>query len=350
MRTCWTLVFLCMGCSEYELGLQGDAFDGWGDTPTDGAAQIQVLPDPFDFGTLATACSDGSFPFTIRNVGDEELDVLSFDLSGGDASLVLDVPVAPFTLEPGEWVEGRASWAPLSDGFPAATFTVESTDGLAPFVDRPFSGVSCGDMDTDGICDDDDSDRDGDGIANSVDEYPDYHVIDDVLIDFDDLSPGTRVTDQYSSLGITLEGSGSPGEGGDSNVVSRGSEHTTATLQTPSNVLATWVNDGFNCDGAPGLSGWLDSAAHVVTMRFYTAGIEYAQATGGEQDQGTITSLDANGATIGSSTVAVDTNSGIESSEIEIMGGEIRGFELHTCDFDALDDLRVLRLEAPECG
>jgi hypothetical protein len=339
-----------MGCSDYELGLQGDASDGWGDTPTDGAAQIQVLPDPFDFGTLATACNDGSFPFTIRNLGNVDLEVLSLDLSGGDPSLVLEVSAAPFTLQPGEWIQGLASWTPLSDGETAATFTVESTDRLAPFVARPFSGVSCGDMDTDGICDDDDSDRDGDGIEDTVDEFPDYHVIDDVLIDFDDLSPGTRVTDQYSSLGITLEGSGAPGEGGDSNVVAAGSEHTTAPLHTPSNVLSTWVNDGFNYDGAPGLSGWLDSAAHVVTMRLYTAGIEYAEASGGEQDQGTITSLDASGETIGSSTVSVDTNAGIESSEIEIMGGEIRGFELYTGDFDALDDLRILRLEAPECG
>jgi hypothetical protein len=354
MRALYTIALLATACSEYDLKGASDTPEGWDeewtDEPTDGAAQIQVVPDPFDFGTLATACSAGSFPFFVRNVGDADLDVLEFTLDDGNEGLVLDVPTAPLTLGPGEWIDGMASWMPDFDGEPGGVFGVRSTDSAAPLIERPLQGTACGDMDTDGICDDVDTDRDGDGISNDVDEYPDHHVIENVLIDFDDLAPGTRVTDQYSYLGITLEGSGAPGEGGDSNVVGLGSDHTTASLHTPSNVLATWVNDGFNHDGSPGLSGTLDIAAQVVTLRFYTAGIEYAEAAGGEQDSGTLYTYAADGTLVGSSTTSVDTNAGIESEVVEVLGGAIREFDLYTGDFDALDDLRILRLEAPECG
>ena len=58
---------------------------------------------------------------------------------------------------------------------------------------------------------------------------------------------------------------------------------------------------------------------------------------------------DAQGQELGQQTVTADTNAGVESIVVEVMGGEARSFALYTGDFDAVDDLRVLRLEDPAC-
>lgn len=350
-------LLLIAACSDYGLATGPEVPPGfdtsYGDEPTDGAARIQVVPDPFDFGSQATACTEGAFPFWIRNVGDEPLQVLELRLEDADAAVSFEVPVVPLSLEPGEWVEGAARWSPLVDGVPGGSFEVLSDDPQAPLIERPLGGEACGDLDADGLCDDVDPDVDGDGLPNAEDEFPTRIVTDDVLVDFDDLAPGTRVTEQYADLGVHLEGAGAPGEGGDSNVVVLGSEHTTAPLLTPSQLLSTWVNEGFNYgadgSGEPGLSGWLDEAAHVVQLRLYTAGAEYAADAGGEIDQGTLVTYDAQGQELGQQTVTADTNAGVESIVVEVMGGEARSFALYTGDFDAVDDLRVLRLEDPAC-
>jgi len=349
----WMALGPVLACSDYGLEDRAPLPDAWdgsvGDAPTDGAAQIQVVPERFDFGQQATSCTEGGFPFWIRNVGDEPLDVLALSLDGGSLGLVLDVPAAPITLAPGDWVEGAATWAPQADGDPDGTLSVESTDPQAPLIDRILYGDACGDLDGDGLCDLDDPDLDGDGLPNADDEYPELVVVDDVEVGFDDVEVGTRIIDQYADLGVYFEGAGDPGEGGDSNVVQWGSDHTSATLSSPDKVLSTWVNSGFNHSGEPGLSGVLDRPADVVSLRMYTAGAAYTAEAGGEVDQATLTTYDADGNEVGRHTASADTTAGVESVVLEVMGDEVMSFALHTGDFDAIDDLRVLRLEEPAC-
>jgi len=342
-----------LACSDPDLGVQASLPEAWddsvGDAPTDGAAQIQVVPERFDFGQQATSCTEGDFPFWIRNVGDEAVDVLALTLDGGSLGLTLDVPAAPLTLEPGEWVEGAATWAPQWDGDPDGTLSVESTDPQAPLIDRILYGEACGDLDADGLCDLDDPDVDGDGLANAEDPDPELIVVEEISVGFDDLDVGTRVTDHYAELGVYLEGAGEPGEGGDSNVVQWGADHTTATLWSPDKVLGTWVEDGFNHSGEPGLSGFLDGPAELISVRMYTAGAAASTEAGGEADQATLTAYDAEGNEVGSHTATADTDEGIESVVLEVMAEEATSFALHTGDFDAIDDLRILRLEEPAC-
>ena len=63
---------LLVACSDYSLGRGMDSVPGWDpswdDQPTDGAARIQVLPDPFDFGQVAIN-STKDVTFNIKNLG-----------------------------------------------------------------------------------------------------------------------------------------------------------------------------------------------------------------------------------------------------------------------------------------
>ncbi|MCK6530279.1 hypothetical protein L6R50_22900 [Myxococcota bacterium] len=343
---------LLASCSDFGLGPSGGAGDpggGASDGPTDGAAMIQVLPDPFDFGTTATACRTGEVAFTIRNVGDAPLEISGVSLSGASADVTSVLPTVPATLDPDELLEGTLWWAPQADGAPSGVLTVRSDDPLAPEIARPLAGASCRDSDGDGDCDDVDADRDGDGIANDADAFPDHIVLDDAHVGFDEFVPGTRILDQYAGLGIHFTGAGSAGQGYDTNVVQLGPTCTQAVLDSPDNVLCTYVNDGFNFDGEPGLAGWLDQEADAVTVRMYTAGMAYAETNGHDQDQATLVTYDASGAEIGRHTARADTSTGLDYVDLLVLGPGASSFALYTGDFDAADDLHVLRLAAPEC-
>lgn len=348
------MVLLATGCTDYQFASPDGVPDGWdeswGDQPTDGAAAIQVLPDPFDFGVVATDCRSGSFPWFVRNVGDRNLTVSGIVLEGATWEIEVDAPQLPLVLGPGESRSGEARYMPVVDGGPVGLLRVISDDPLAPEIERPFQGDSCGDMDSDGVCDDMDPDRDGDGIDNGDDAWPDHLVLDEAWVDFDELTVGARVQDQYADLGIYFTGAGDPGEGYDSNIVQRGPSCTSAVLATSPNVLCTWVNDGFNHSGDPGLAGWVETPADVVMVRMYTAGMDYAATNGADRDQATLTTYDANGTLLGTHTAIADTDSGVDWVDLQVLGLEATSFEIHTGDFDALDDLRVLRLEAPACG
>ncbi len=348
------LVLLACSCTDYQFAGPDDVppgwEDSWGDAPTDGAARIQVLPDPFDFGTVATDCHEGSFDWYIRNVGEVSLEVTGFVLEGATWEIEVEAPALPMHLEPGEYSSGQARYTPVVDGGPAGLVRVVSDDPQAPEIERPFQGDSCGDMDDDGVCDDVDPDRDGDGIDNGDDEFPDHVVLDEAWVDFDELVVGARVQDQYADLGVHFVGEGSPGEGYDTNVVQEGPTCTTAVLETSPNVLCTWVNEGFNHSGEPGLAGYVDEPADVVMVRMYTAGMAYTQTNGEDRDQATLITYDASGAEIGTHTAIADTSTGVEYVDLQVLGSDATSFDIYTGDFDALDDLRVLRLEEPVCG
>lgn len=355
------LLLLAMGCSEYKLGAgdinsgpngdieDQDGWDGsWDDSPTDGAAAIQVLPDPFDFGRISRCNADG-FPWFVRNVGDRDLTVTGIALAGAGDVAAISSPSAPQTLAPGEWFSGTVSWDP-SVGAVAGVFTVESDDAQAPTVSRPLSGDACDDGDGDGACDDDDPDIDGDGIANDADPFPSAWIADEVNIDFDDLDPGDLVAEQYAGNGVHFEGGGAPGEGYDSNVVAKAAAATSAVVATSPNVLLTYVNAGFNHEGAPGLAGWLDMPADVFRIRLYNAGLIYAADAGGESDQGTLVGYDDSGAEVSRDTLQCTTDDGDEYVDLEVLGSPMTSFEVYTGDFDAVDDLAMLWLWTPECG
>jgi hypothetical protein len=200
----------------------------------------------------------------------------------------------------------------------------------------------------DDACSDDPDDRDGDGIPDAEDPFPDHIVTADLHADFDGFRPGTRVLEQYAGVGVHFVGNGSPGEGYDSNVVMEGGDCTTATLDSSPNVLCTWVDDGFNFSGDPGLAGYIDTPADAVTVRLYNAGFAFAEAVGGERDQATLRTYDASGVLLGEHTAIADTSAGEESVELMVMGAGAVSFELYTGDFDAIDDLHLLQLEPCE--
>ena len=347
-------ILLASGCTDYQFASPDSVPDGWndswGDEPTDGAAAIQVLPDPFDYGTVATDCRQAAFPWFVRNVGDEPLTVSGVELDGVTWEVEVDAPQLPLVLAPGESWSGETRYAPAVDGGPTGLLRVLSDDPLAPQIERPLRGESCGDMDSDALCDDVDPDRDGDGIDDSVDEWPEHIVVDEEWVDFDELVVGARVQEQYADLGVHFVGAGSPGEGYDTNVVQAGPTCTTAVLATSPNVLCTWVNDGFNHSGEPGLAGWVDTPADAVMVRMYTAGMDYAATNGADRDQATLTTYDADGVQLGTHTAIADTDSGQDWVDLQVLGIDAMSFEIHTGDFDALDDLRVLRLEEPVCA
>ena len=362
----WLVPLLCLplGCSDYALSTDKSANDeddtgiqaepGWDDdweaTPTDGAAQIQVLPDPFDFGEVAAGCADGAITYFIRNVGDADLDVYGVTIDGAGADLTLGLPAVPATLAPMEWISGELAWAPLAEGTAVGTVHVTSSDALAPDVVRPLSGTGCIDSDGDGLCDGVDDDRDGDGIANTSDDFPDHLVIDDAHVDFDSLAVGTRVAEQYAStLGIHFLGGGDPGEGYDSNVVNAEDDCTLAVVQTSPNVLCTYVNDGFNTSGDPGIAGWLDQPADAVRIRLYNAGLAYAVTNGRDADTATLYTYDSAGNALGTDTAMADTDVGEEYVDLQVLGADAMRFDLYTGDFDAIDDLHVFRLAEPSC-
>ncbi len=353
------LTLLLLGCHDYELidpadegpvpSLFSDSGTAWLEEPTDGAAHLQVLPDPFDFGTTATACRTSTFEWMVRNVGTEDVTVHEFQLDGATTEVAFDVPALPLTLTPGEMAWGEATWVPEVDGAVLGTFQVLSDDPDAPLISRPLQGEACGDMDSDGTCDAVDDDRDGDGTPNDQDLLPDHLIIDDVHVDFDEHPVGTRIQEQYSHLGVHFVGAGDPGEGYDTNVIQRGPTCTTAVLVSSPNVLCTYVNDGFNHSGTPGLSGYLDREADAVTVRMYTAGMAYTRTNGQDKDQATLITYNDAGKQIGTHTAVADTNTGVDYVDLVVLGPGAMAFDLFTGDFDALDDLHVLRVEEPEC-
>ncbi|HJN78242.1 MAG TPA: hypothetical protein QGF58_30295 [Myxococcota bacterium] len=348
------MLLLLVACTDYQLGTSMDGVEGWDDSwtdePTDGAANIQVLPDPFDFGTVATLCGESSFPFFIRNVGNEPLLVEVVELSDATWEVTFDVPKLPDTLQAGEWVSGTATYVPEVHGGPSGVFSVLSDDPDAPVIDRPLGGDSCGDIDGDGLCDGSDPDRDGDGIDDADDPFPEHIVVDDVHVGFDGLAVGTRVLEQYADLGVHLLGGGAPGEGYDTNVVERGATCTTAVLSSSPNVLCTYVAEGFNHAGEPGFAGWLDERADAIIVRLYNAGLSYAATNGADRDQATLVTYDVDGTELGTHTALADTDSGEEYLDLVVMGEDALSFELFTGDFDAVDDLYVFRLDQPECN
>ncbi|MFZ5477847.1 MAG: hypothetical protein ACOZNI_13820, partial [Myxococcota bacterium] len=215
--------------------------------------------------------------------------------------------------------------------------------------DDPDDPDDPGDDDPDTGCDFPAGDRDGDGIADADDPWPDHVVVDDVHLDFDDLSVGDRVQDQYASLGVHIAGAGSPGDGYDSNVVERAGVCTSAVVETMPNVLCTYVNEGFNFEGDPGLAGSLDTPADAVTVRLYNAGIPLAESSGNERDMAILKTYDASGNELGTHSEIADVNDGHEYVDLQVMGDATMSFSLWTGDFDAVDDVHVLRLAPPEC-
>ncbi len=146
-RTCLIFFFLLAACSDYDLSRPDKAEpEGEEDPIPDpdpvGAPDIELSPTTVDFGFLPRNCLSAWQPITIANVGDEDLEVASYDLTGQGASGYeihpedeLD-PGDLLVLAPGEDVTVRVRFSPTAWVRYEPDFSVESND-----PDEPTAGV-----------------------------------------------------------------------------------------------------------------------------------------------------------------------------------------------------------------
>ena len=310
--------------------------------------QIHVTPQSIDFTTIATGCSIGSEDFTISNLGTAPLEIQNITLLNLSSDVTLPNISLPVTLAPSGVLTYTISYTPTVDEILNGELTVTSTDPNTPTVIRTIDGQGCGDMDLDGICDNADGDKDGDGILNGDDDYPSQLILEQIDMDFEGFPSGLRILEQYASSGVHFIGTGSPGNSFDTNITAYASDITTANMVSGSMVLNPFVNDGFdsNTSGDPGLAFMLDNSADVFTIRFYNAGLGF----GFDIDTAYIYVYDANGTLVGSGSDNASTNIGQEYVDITVEASGGLYIDVFTDDFDAVDDIQILRLEDPVCA
>ena len=333
--------------AEPDDGPPTELLDAWGDTPTEGRS-LQVLPTEIDFGSVATGCDSSEVTVWIRNVSGVEVQLTGFALDGASTEVWALVPSVPVVLAPGVWLSAQLSYAPEVDGTPGGELVLTTTAADAPEIRRSLWGEACGDLDADGTCDVEDADRDGDGILDSIDRFPDLPDRDRVTIDFDDLTAGAEIS-QLEFDGLSFDGGGSPGEGLDTSVVAVGSDCTGAELQSSPNLLCAWVNEGFNHSGDPGLRGTLHQPADAIAVRLYNAGVAWTSDGDSDTDQATLTGLDEAGAELDAHTDTASTGSGEEWVDLHVHGPDLAAFTLHTGDFEAVDDVSLHWFDEAAC-
>lgn len=276
-----------------------------------GAPDIVVEPEVLDFGAVGIGCAPAELEFEVLNVGSEPLHIDAFELVDATWEIEFEVPRVPGVLQPGGSIAGTGFFEPEGPEGAIGTLLVYSDDLDEPVVERSIEGT----------------------VAGGGSEH----------IGFDELAVGTRVGEQYADLGVHILGGGAPGEGLDTHVVERGGVCTSATLDSSPNVLCTYVNDGFNHAGEPGFAGWLDEPAEGISVRVYNAGLASAASDGADNDQATLVVLDEAGEELGRETAVARTDSGEEYVDLVVDEPGAAAFELFTGDFDAVDDLVILR-------
>jgi len=116
---------------------------GWGSAP-----QLEIYPDPYDFGTEYLACSL-EHPIEIKNVGDMDLEVTNieyFTSFPSHFSVDYDVNVNgqfPWTLPPGSWNSVYIEYLPLDITVDSSFIKVHSNDPQSPLTlsDQYGSGM-----------------------------------------------------------------------------------------------------------------------------------------------------------------------------------------------------------------
>lgn len=277
-----------------------------GHDPTDGAARLQLWPEDLAF-PIATACEPVDLEVFVHDVGDEALTV--DDVVVADPAVSLAATALPVTLQPDEWIAVTLTWDPAI-GAPSGTLRLASDDPWAPEVARALGGG----------CDDADGDGDCDGSR--------------VVLDFDELASGTRVSEQYADRGIHVAGGGSPGQGYDTDVAVLAEDCMGSDVLSSPNVLCAWSNDGFNLEGSPGFAAWLDVPAEALSVRVYSGG------GAGERDLATMQARDADGALVDEDEIVIDADAG-DPTGVLTVSGDIAEVALYTGDSEAVDDLVV---------
>ena len=278
-------------------------------TTTDGAANLQVLPEVFDLGLVTPGCEVAELPWSITNVGDSPVSLDNVLLAGASWEVTVEVPITPVTHQPGASFTGTISYAPMVEGEPGGALELYSDDPGAPLITRDLFGEGC--------CEDS-----GDAL----------------LLSFDELAVGTWLAEQYASEGVQFIGSGDPGEGFDTTVITDGADCTTAALSSGPNLLCAHVNDGFNHSGDPGLAGIINVPAESVSVRMYNAGLS---SGADDSDQATLVVYDIDGIELGSHTDTASTSLGEEWVTLRVDTPGVSSFAVFTGDFEAVDDVQI---------
>ena len=90
---------------------------------------LEIDPNPIDFGTLAVGCDDTQ-TIVLRNIGDGDLEIESFDQSDGNFWLS-EGPELPFWLPAGTEQALQIGFSPPGTGTFQGRLLVESDQGMA---------------------------------------------------------------------------------------------------------------------------------------------------------------------------------------------------------------------------
>lgn len=117
-------------CSDYDLHRPADGNKGSGDSgaPVSGAPDIQVEPASLDFGGVLKNCPSAPLQLTVRNNGDEMLDV--YDIAPASTLYEIDFDGTAFQLAPGEEKSFDVTYTPdsYSESVSEVLFTSNDPD------------------------------------------------------------------------------------------------------------------------------------------------------------------------------------------------------------------------------
>lgn len=103
-------------------------------------AELQVTPDPVDFGTSYVGC-DNELQVELQNVGTDTLVIDSLSVGGDDRFRLASVDTLPITLEPSEISQAVVSFSPDAEGAFTAMLTAVSNE---PLGTREVDGLGTG--------------------------------------------------------------------------------------------------------------------------------------------------------------------------------------------------------------
>jgi len=101
--------------------------------------ELEVSPDPIDFGTTTLPAAPGPVTVMLTNIGDGVLNVSSVSITGADAADFATDALQAYTLQPSDSATFNVSFlSPGVAGDRAASLEVQS-DGLAPLAQVPIA-------------------------------------------------------------------------------------------------------------------------------------------------------------------------------------------------------------------
>jgi hypothetical protein len=142
------LLAVLLGCSDYSLNENKDAYGDSGTPPEDSAPpgdpDILLGPPSWDFGTLDPGAS-ATLQLSLTNTGGSTLAVHDVGYSASSGELSLDRLLGangslPWLVAPGESLPLEVSYTPADDVLDSGTVTVTSNDPDEPSVDATQVG------------------------------------------------------------------------------------------------------------------------------------------------------------------------------------------------------------------